>query len=105
MGKDNNPRRVADNEAMAVNRMMRVSPQKLNLVAQQIRGLPVERVSAFRASGETPGVERAAWRDLVGRSRSFARLRCAPQAKLALSGTRPPGRAMAALQQSRPAIR
>jgi len=38
MGKAPNPRRVAENEAMAVNRMMRVSPQKLNLVAAQIRG-------------------------------------------------------------------
>ena len=46
MGKDNNPRRVADNEAMAVNRMMRVSPQKLNLVAQMIRG---KRVSSALA--------------------------------------------------------
>jgi len=41
MAKDNNPRRCADNEAMAVNRMMRVSPQKLNLVAEMIRGKPV----------------------------------------------------------------
>ncbi len=41
MGKQTNPRRVADNEAMAVNRMLRVSPQKLNLVAQQIRGKTV----------------------------------------------------------------
>ena len=41
MGKQANPRRVADNEAMAVNRMLRVSPQKLNLVAAQIRGKPV----------------------------------------------------------------
>ena len=38
MGKAPNPRRVAENEAMAVNRMLRVSPQKLNLVAAQIRG-------------------------------------------------------------------
>ncbi len=38
MGKGPNPRRVAENEAMAVNRMMRISPQKLNLVAAQIRG-------------------------------------------------------------------
>ena len=42
MGKDNNPRRCADNEAMAVNRMIRVSPQKLNLVAQMIRGKSVD---------------------------------------------------------------
>ena len=38
MGKDKNPRRVADNEAMAKLRMLRTSPQKLNLVAQLIRG-------------------------------------------------------------------
>ena len=41
MGKTQNPRRVADNEAMAVSKMLRVSPQKLNLVAQQIRKKPV----------------------------------------------------------------
>jgi len=38
MSKDKNPRRVADNEAMAKTRMLRTSPQKLNLVAQLIRG-------------------------------------------------------------------
>ncbi len=42
MGKEKNPRRVADNEAMAVSRMLRTSPQKLNLVAQMIRGKKVE---------------------------------------------------------------
>ncbi len=42
MGKEKNPRRVADNEAMAVSRMLRTSPQKLNLVAQMIRGKTVE---------------------------------------------------------------
>ncbi len=42
MAKDNNPRRCADNEAMAVNRMLRVSPQKLNLVAEMIRGKTVD---------------------------------------------------------------
>jgi len=41
MAKDNNPRRCAENEAMAVNRMLRVSPQKLNLVAATIRGKSV----------------------------------------------------------------
>ena len=43
MGKDKNPRRVADNEAMAKLRMLRTSPQKLNLVAQSIRGLKVQQ--------------------------------------------------------------
>ena len=43
MGKDKNPRRVADNEAMAKLRMLRTSPQKLNLVAQLIRGKKAER--------------------------------------------------------------
>jgi len=43
MGKENNPRRVAENEAMAKLRMLRTSPQKLNLVAAMIRGKPVDR--------------------------------------------------------------
>ncbi|WP_339950289.1 50S ribosomal protein L22 [uncultured Albimonas sp.] len=41
MSKSSNPRRVADNEAMAVSRMLRISPQKLNLVAGLIRRKPV----------------------------------------------------------------
>lgn len=43
MSKENNPRRVADNEAMAKVRMLRTSPQKLNLVAGLIRGKKVDR--------------------------------------------------------------
>ena len=43
MSKDKNPRRVADNEAMAKLRMLRTSPQKLNLVATLIRGKKVEQ--------------------------------------------------------------
>ena len=46
MGKDKNPRRVADNEAMAVSRMLRTSPQKLNLVAAMIRNKPVGKALA-----------------------------------------------------------
>jgi large subunit ribosomal protein L22 len=41
MGQEKNPRRVADNEAMAKARMLRTSPQKLNLVAALIRGKKV----------------------------------------------------------------
>ena len=43
MGKETNPRRVAENEAMAKTRMLRTSPQKLNLVAAMIRGKTVDR--------------------------------------------------------------
>lgn len=43
MGQTTNPRRVADNEARAKQRMIRISPQKLNLVAAMIRGKKVER--------------------------------------------------------------
>jgi len=43
MGKEKNPRRVADNEAMAKAKMLRTSPQKLNLVAGLIRGKKVEK--------------------------------------------------------------
>ncbi|WP_172327019.1 50S ribosomal protein L22 [Mangrovicoccus sp. HB161399] len=46
MGKEKNPRRVAENEAMAKVRMLRTSPQKLNLVAQLIRGKKVEKALA-----------------------------------------------------------
>lgn len=46
MGKEKNPRRVAENEAMAKTRMLRTSPQKLNLVAQLIRGKKVEKALA-----------------------------------------------------------
>ncbi|MEO0700185.1 MAG: 50S ribosomal protein L22 [Pseudomonadota bacterium] len=43
MGKPKAPPKQASNEARAVLRMHRGSPQKLNLLAQQIRGLKVER--------------------------------------------------------------
>ncbi|KPQ21948.1 MAG: ribosomal protein L22 [Rhodobacteraceae bacterium HLUCCA24] len=43
MGKEQNPRRVAENEAMAKLRMLRTSPRKLNLVAAMIRGKKVDR--------------------------------------------------------------
>ncbi|WP_339108083.1 50S ribosomal protein L22 [Thioclava sp. GXIMD4216] len=46
MGKEKNPRRVADNEAMAKSRMLRTSPQKLNLVAAMIRGKKVDKALA-----------------------------------------------------------
>jgi large subunit ribosomal protein L22 len=46
MSKEANPRRLADNEAKAVARMIRVSPQKLNLLAQLIRGKKVDRALA-----------------------------------------------------------
>ena len=42
MGKEKNPRRVADNEALAVGTQIRGSAQKLNLVAALIRGRKVE---------------------------------------------------------------
>ena len=46
MGKPSRERSLADNEARAVNRMLRVSPQKLNLLAQMIRGKKVGRALA-----------------------------------------------------------
>ena len=41
MGKAATPRALPETEAKAVARMLRVSPQKLNLVAQLIRGKKV----------------------------------------------------------------
>ncbi len=46
MGKPKSERRLADNEARAVIRKLRISPQKLNLVAQTIRGKRVEAALA-----------------------------------------------------------
>ena len=46
MGKSSKPRALPEGEAKAVLRMLRVSPQKLNLVAQLIRNKPVETALA-----------------------------------------------------------
>lgn len=46
MSKPKFERRLKDNEAQAVERSLRVSPQKLNLVAQLIRGKKVDKALA-----------------------------------------------------------
>ena len=46
MGKQSNPRILADSEAKSIVRNLRVSPQKLNLVATMIRGLDVNKAIA-----------------------------------------------------------
>jgi large subunit ribosomal protein L22 len=46
MSQVSNARREADNEAKSIVRNLRISPQKLNLVAQLIRGKKVERALA-----------------------------------------------------------
>ena len=46
MGKTSTPRRIADNEALARAKAIRISPQKLNLVAALIRGKKVENALA-----------------------------------------------------------
>jgi len=42
MGKPKHRRRLREDEAIAVTRNLRISPQKLNLVAQSIRGRNAE---------------------------------------------------------------
>ena len=49
MSKKKRERTLSDNEAKAVARMLRVSPQKLNLLAQLIRG---KKVATARADLE-----------------------------------------------------
>ena len=46
MGKQAKERRFTENEVWALGRKIRTSPQKLNLVAQTIRGLDVESAIA-----------------------------------------------------------
>ena len=43
MGKPKHERELAENQAMAMARLLRTSPRKLNLVAQLIRGLRAEQ--------------------------------------------------------------
>jgi len=43
MGKQSKERRLDDNAALATGRLIRTSPQKLNLVAQLIRGQKVDK--------------------------------------------------------------
>ena len=66
MGKKAAERRVADNEVLAVGRMLRISPQKLNVVAATIRGKDVNdavlelNFSRRRIAGEVKKVLMAA---------------------------------------------
>jgi large subunit ribosomal protein L22 len=46
MGQKKNPRRVAENAAFAKGSLIRISPQKLNLVAETIRGKKAEKALA-----------------------------------------------------------
>lgn len=46
MGKPSHERRLANNEAQAVVRSLRISPRKLNLLAGMIRGKPVDKAMA-----------------------------------------------------------
>jgi large subunit ribosomal protein L22 len=46
MGKPKHERSLSDKEAQAVAKNLRVSPQKLNLVATMIRGKPIEKALA-----------------------------------------------------------
>jgi large subunit ribosomal protein L22 len=46
MGKPARERTLAENEARAVTKLLRVSPQKLNLLAQLIRGKKVDKALA-----------------------------------------------------------
>ncbi|MGI9419821.1 MAG: 50S ribosomal protein L22 [Geminicoccaceae bacterium] len=42
MGKAKRERALGDHQAMAMARLLRISPQKLNLVAEMIRGMKAE---------------------------------------------------------------
>ena len=66
MGKASLQRQLPENEAKAVGRMIRTSPQKLNLVAQLIRGKKAEQAlndltfSRRRVSGDVKKVLQSA---------------------------------------------
>ena len=61
MSKPKRERSLADNEALAVGRLIRVSPRKLNLVAELIRGMEASRALAqlaFSRKGIAPEVRK-----------------------------------------------
>ena len=61
MGKLSKGRKLGDDEALAMARILRVSPQKLNLVAGLIRGKRVEAALAelaFSRKGIAPDVKK-----------------------------------------------
>lgn len=61
MGKASAPRRVGDNEALAVGTTIRGSAQKLNLVAALIRGKKAEdalNILTFSTKGMAPDVRK-----------------------------------------------
>ncbi len=66
MGQQENKRREADDEAKAMAKTLRTSPQKLNLVAQMIRGKKAEKAlidldfCSRRIAGEVKKVLQAA---------------------------------------------
>ena len=66
MGKKAAARRFADNEAIAYGKMVRTSPQKINLVAESIRGKSCEAAlndltfSTRRIAGEVKKVLQSA---------------------------------------------
>ena len=61
MSKAKRERSLPDNEAKAVARMLRVSPQKLNLVAQLIRGRKASAALADLQFSRTRATSRSAW--------------------------------------------
>ena len=61
MGKKSAPRRFSENEAMAFSKSIRISPQKLNLVAGLIRGKDASKALAdltFSSKREAGDVKR-----------------------------------------------
>jgi len=73
MTKQKRERSLTDNEAKAVARMLRVSPQKLNLVAQMIRGRKASAAPAdhqFSSKGDVKQVLAGPTVMKIGSSRS-----------------------------------
>ena len=53
MSQKKNPKRILDNETISKGRNIRTSPQKLNLVAQSIRGLEASKAIATLSFSST----------------------------------------------------
>ena len=67
MSQKTNPKRILDNEAISVGRNIRVSPQKLNLVAQSIRGIEASKAIAYLTFSK----KNSNWNNLISKFLPF----------------------------------
>ena len=84
MSQKTNPKRILDNEAISIGRNIRVSPQKLNLVAQSIRGVEASKAIANAENNHGLDVDKLFVKEaFVGKGLVMKRLRARARGRAA----------------------